>query len=621
MSVAVRVIPCLDVDAGRVVKGVRFENLRDEVDLVRALTELKRRNPRLHRAAVKLNDGFSGEGNAVFSFEGCPREEGLEAWIRVSFPARISFVAPAENWERYRAKFKAMGGIVECFIEGREKRSPSVQCRINPLGQVKAISTHDQLLGGLDGQVFLGCTFPAADAYRLAIQEAGLRVAEVWVGPGTFAQDVAGEAVFTDRERSHMADVRQLVLAFYALVFGAAGGAVIGALLHVGRARHAASLPQVEAFAAECFDVLVDNVGSDVYGKLHDGVEARIEGGSLYVKGEEVVSGTALSQDDIAAMMEEARGGLSTQLQSFTHNTTEFLRREQDLLLHGEGAPELRASEHYRAWARVMSEHYEDLRKRNFLADVYALYEAKLRTPRLADSAAVDGVNSARVFTTYFGALPESSVAITQQVQWSFGQSWPSLIFLPYMSFLDGTQRQALGLHGASDFVNQIGFHEFAHQWWGHQLEPAFAEGAPIIGEGLAVYSAMMVVEATYGRDRLRQHLLIAGAGGNPRIDVRFLMDAKIDQHGAGGGISFPDGLVHFIRRVPTLTPETPESNTLPRSSSLSRNASSAALRREMSCTMRTIYCGSPALFRTIETDVLLQIVVPLLRMYRFSAE
>ena len=37
--------------------------------------------------------------------------------------------------------------------------------------------------------------------------------------------------------------------------------------------------------------------------------------------------------------MEEARGGLSTQLQSFTHNTTEFLRREQDLLLHGQGAP------------------------------------------------------------------------------------------------------------------------------------------------------------------------------------------------------------------------------------------------------------------------------------------
>ena len=34
MSVAIRVIPCLDVDAGRVVKGVHFENLRDAGDPV-----------------------------------------------------------------------------------------------------------------------------------------------------------------------------------------------------------------------------------------------------------------------------------------------------------------------------------------------------------------------------------------------------------------------------------------------------------------------------------------------------------------------------------------------------------------------------------------------------------
>jgi cyclase len=34
MSVAVRVIPCLDVDAGRVVKGVNFANLRDAGDPV-----------------------------------------------------------------------------------------------------------------------------------------------------------------------------------------------------------------------------------------------------------------------------------------------------------------------------------------------------------------------------------------------------------------------------------------------------------------------------------------------------------------------------------------------------------------------------------------------------------
>ena len=37
--------------------------------------------------------------------------------------------------------------------------------------------------------------------------------------------------------------------------------------------------------------------------------------------------------------MDRARSGLSAQLESFTHNSTEFLRCEQDLLLHGHGVP------------------------------------------------------------------------------------------------------------------------------------------------------------------------------------------------------------------------------------------------------------------------------------------
>ncbi len=117
---------------------------------------------------------------------------------------------------------------------------------------------------------------------------------------------------------------------------------------------------------------------------------------------------------------------------------------------------------------------------------------------RLADSAAVDGVNAARVFTAYFGPLPQTRVAITQQAQWSFGQSWPSLIFLPYVSFLDGTQRQALGLGGASDFVNQVGFHELAHQWWGH-LVGAATDRDQWLEEGFSEFSAALAVQHTQG--------------------------------------------------------------------------------------------------------------------------
>ncbi|MEZ4701547.1 MAG: peptide ligase PGM1-related protein [Rhodothermales bacterium] len=156
-----------------------FERLRDMDDVAEALALLKERNPTLRRAVVKLNEGFSGEGNALFAYDGCPEDEELLPWIRRVLPTRIGFEARGETWERYSEKFSEMNGIVESFLEGARKQSPSAQCRIDPLGEVSPISTHDQVLGGPSGQVFLGCTFPANEAYRLDVQDAGLRVAEV----------------------------------------------------------------------------------------------------------------------------------------------------------------------------------------------------------------------------------------------------------------------------------------------------------------------------------------------------------------------------------------------------------------------------------------------------------
>ena len=49
--------------------------------------------------------------------------------------------------------------------------------------------------------------------------------------------------------------------------------------------------------------------------------------------------------------------------------------------------------------------------------------------------------------------------------------------------------------------------HEMAHQWWGNQLRPARAEGAALLTESLAWYSAMRVVETTYGVEHLNQLL------------------------------------------------------------------------------------------------------------------
>ena len=52
--------------------GVRlpdgFERLRDMDDVAEALAALRARRPGLERAVVKLDEGFSGEGNAVFDY-------------------------------------------------------------------------------------------------------------------------------------------------------------------------------------------------------------------------------------------------------------------------------------------------------------------------------------------------------------------------------------------------------------------------------------------------------------------------------------------------------------------------------------------------------------------------
>jgi hypothetical protein len=166
-----------------------YEDLRDGEDIVGALAALREADSSRRRAVVKLNDGFSGEGNALFYFDGADDLRGadLRGWIRERLPA-LRFEAPGETWDRYHGKFKEMQGVVESFVEGEEKVSPSCQNRVDARGRAMAISTHDQVLGGPSGQVFLGCTFPAADEYRLQIQAAGLQVAEVLASKGVIGR-------------------------------------------------------------------------------------------------------------------------------------------------------------------------------------------------------------------------------------------------------------------------------------------------------------------------------------------------------------------------------------------------------------------------------------------------
>jgi len=155
-----------------------FEDLYTEKEIIKSLIELKKQNPALRKAVVKLNDGFSGDGNAIFSYEGIKEKDDLSDKINTDLYARLKTVATDLDLKEFLAKFRGMGGIVEEFVEGEIKTSPSVQCRVNPKGKCVIISTHDQELGGESGQVFLGGYFPASPEYAIELGKMGIKVAE-----------------------------------------------------------------------------------------------------------------------------------------------------------------------------------------------------------------------------------------------------------------------------------------------------------------------------------------------------------------------------------------------------------------------------------------------------------
>lgn len=156
--------------------------VRTVADLALEAAKLWERQPDLKKMVVKLNEGFSGEGNAILDLQSLPdyappqadREARLTAIV--SQLPKLGFQAKTEAWEHYSERIAELGAIVEAFVEGEEKRSPSVQGRITPNGEVEILSTHDQILGGQDGQIFLGCSFPADPAYRLPLQEMGIAI-------------------------------------------------------------------------------------------------------------------------------------------------------------------------------------------------------------------------------------------------------------------------------------------------------------------------------------------------------------------------------------------------------------------------------------------------------------
>lgn len=153
-------------------------------DLISETAKLLIRKPNLKKVVIKLNEGFSGEGNAVLDLNGISTlfSQDLSLVKAENLIAQIIHEAKVqgegETWQSYCDRIPELGVIVEEFIGGEEKYSPSVQGYITPTGKVEILSTHDQILGGEEKQIYLGCSFPADSKYRLQLQQLTLRVGE-----------------------------------------------------------------------------------------------------------------------------------------------------------------------------------------------------------------------------------------------------------------------------------------------------------------------------------------------------------------------------------------------------------------------------------------------------------
>ena len=146
------------------------EDLWSVEDVERAIHALRERHPDADAVVIKLNEGFSGQGNAVIDIGhvASPLEE-----------SKTTFCSEVESWPSFKQKIAMGGAIVEELERHPTVVSPSVQMRIAPSGAFEVVSTHDQILGGPDDQVYLGCRFPARSHYRMDIQRAAIKVARL----------------------------------------------------------------------------------------------------------------------------------------------------------------------------------------------------------------------------------------------------------------------------------------------------------------------------------------------------------------------------------------------------------------------------------------------------------
>ncbi len=124
----------------------------------------------------------------------------------------------------------------------------------------------------------------------------------------------------------------------------------------------------------------------------------------------------------------------------------------------------------------------------------------------------------------------------------SFAQAFPGT--MPYsesIGFIANLERP-----DDIDMVTYVVAHEMGHQWWAHQVIGARMQGATLLSETLAQYTALMIMRQNYGDDMIHKFMRYEmdrylRARGFERRKERSLMSVEFDQgyiHYQKGGIA-----------------------------------------------------------------------------------
>jgi hypothetical protein len=123
----------------------------------------------------------------------------------------------------------------------------------------------------------------------------------------------------------------------------------------------------------------------------------------------------------------------------------------------------------------------------------------------MAKTMGTEIANAVRVYSAWYGPFPYKHLSVTSlPISYSIGQGWPGLIYLWSASFLDSTQRNAIGLKDQTGLTDFFRGHETSHQWWGHRVGWKSYHDQ-WLSEGFAEFSGNLYVQY---RQNMKEYLL-----------------------------------------------------------------------------------------------------------------